>query len=667
MSISPTFRCYLFQARFIALATSLSASLILSAGVQAAEFIERVSSSADAPEFNNNSSEPFVSASGRFVAFVSNATNIEPGNNSRRQIYLTQRLSGDVRRVSVDAMGAAGNSDSVQPSVSSDGRFVAFASQSTNFSSMDSDSALDIYLHDMATQTTQLISKASNGSSAGNGSSSLPVISADGRFVVFSSTADNLVADDTNGLSDVFIANRETGDVSLVSAGLGGAASNGRSVAPDVSANGRFVSFLSLASNLIADDLDSRQDAFVSDQSTGSITRANTTASGGPGGASVTAASISLDGSTVAFFALGTGLVPGVGGRDIYLKTLSTGDIQALNVSDFADTGANIQVESISLDSQGCNVSYDLATRDVQSAVLDISVHVYNCQSGNTRSITQTPVSDDDIAANNLSLNPSIDSVGRNLVFSTLASNLGTPDTNALNDVYLLDAGEPCGVDRAELRRVLKDTLWAMLSLPCEPAPQSATVEAIFDELDINDLDTTWALFTFTSQGPDANQYVRATGDTVLKAGQGFWIRQDTGTDVEIRMPAQSNEIVVDTLSAVCAAGTACYGIELSGDRALTPWNMVGNPYSESTAFDQVRVTAPAGSCADTDGCSITQALDVTQANLLRAPFFSWDDTAVVPDYRNFEAGGQLDVWSAAWMFERGDAEGNAPTVVLAK
>jgi Tol biopolymer transport system component len=153
-----------------------------------------------------------ISADGRFVAFVSDAQNLVPGAPSGgEKVYVHDRLTGITERVSVDSVGNLGDRPSSRPWISSDGRFVAFFSLATNLVPGDTNGAGDVFVYDRQTRTTERMS-VDSFANQGDGDSFNLSISADGRFVAFDSVAINLVSQDTNGLSDVFVHDRRSPD-----------------------------------------------------------------------------------------------------------------------------------------------------------------------------------------------------------------------------------------------------------------------------------------------------------------------------------------------------------------------------------------------------------------------------------------------------------------------
>jgi Tol biopolymer transport system component len=178
-------------------------------------------------------------------------------------------------RVSVDSNGVEANDDSFTPASSADGRFVAFQSSASNVVAGDTNGTSDVFVHDRQTGQTSRVSIASDGAQANPHSrfpSGDPSISADGRFVAFHSGANNLVAGD-NFFADVFVHDRQTGQTSQVSVASDGAQGDRDSLAPSISADGRFVAFHSEGANLVMDDTNGVADVFVHDRQTRQTSR----------------------------------------------------------------------------------------------------------------------------------------------------------------------------------------------------------------------------------------------------------------------------------------------------------------------------------------------------------------------------------------------------------
>ena len=186
---------------------------------------------------------PAISGDGRFVAFVSGSPDLDPMYpNTLSDIFVHDRLAGTTQQVSVDSFGTGGNENSKHPVISADGRFVAFQSYASNLVADDTNGFPDVFVHDRRQKTTERVSVDSFGVGGNKPSGRHPhAMSADGRFVAFESYASNLVADDTNGWSDIFVHDRHERTTERVSAGLEDYQHNWRGVA--ISADGRIVAF----------------------------------------------------------------------------------------------------------------------------------------------------------------------------------------------------------------------------------------------------------------------------------------------------------------------------------------------------------------------------------------------------------------------------------------
>src|ERR671934_245437 len=286
-------------------------------------------------------SAAMISANGRYVAFSSTAQNLVPGKPTfTRDVYVYDRQTGAVERASVPQAGGWANGPSDAPSVSNDG-VVVFQSPPSHPVVGDGNGAQDVFLRDTGAGTTALVSHTAAGA-PGDGASSVgvPGVTPDGRVVAFSSSASNLVPGDTNLAPDAFLYDRSTDAFTLVSTGLGGAPARGTSSDPTVSADGRRVAFASFAPNLVADDNDGATDVFVRDLASGITLRASVAMDGGdPNGASQLPA-ISPDGSDVAFASKASDLVAGDGGGWDAFASTPAFDADAPVVSCGAPDGA---------------------------------------------------------------------------------------------------------------------------------------------------------------------------------------------------------------------------------------------------------------------------------------------------------------------------------------
>lgn len=274
----------------------------------------RVSISSTGAQGNGSSGVPRLSADGRFVAFGSGASNLVLGDtNGQADVFVHDRQTGETTRVSVSSTGAQGNGTSGfqfgANSISTDGRFVAYFSYASTLVAGDTNGTADCFVHDRQTGQTTRVSVSSAGAQ-GNDHSFDPSVSSDGRFVAFWSWASNLVAGDTNGGADAFVHDRQTGQTTLVSVSSAGAQGTGESWYPSLSADARFVTFSSNASNLVPGDTNGFVDVFVHDRYTGQTARASVSSAGDQSNGDSSWSLISADGRFVAFWSTATNLVP---------------------------------------------------------------------------------------------------------------------------------------------------------------------------------------------------------------------------------------------------------------------------------------------------------------------------------------------------------------------
>jgi Tol biopolymer transport system component len=297
--------------------------------------VERISTSSAGVDSDALSGGSALSADGRYVIFDSIASNLVAGDtNSVYDLFIRDRQTGTTSRLPIAGVTQS-NGTSYNADISPDARFVTFESNATNLVAGDTNFVFDIFVLDRNTTTTTRVSIATGGTQA-NDISRDAAISADGRFVAFYSFASNLVAGDTNGAGDVFVHDRNTGTTTRVSIPTGGGEGTGGSFSPDISADGRYVVFESGASNLVAGDTNGQADIFLHDRTTG-ITSRVSVATGGvqATGGAATWATISADGRFIAFASAATNLVAGDtnGASDIFVHDRITGVTTCLTIS----------------------------------------------------------------------------------------------------------------------------------------------------------------------------------------------------------------------------------------------------------------------------------------------------------------------------------------------
>ncbi len=271
---------------------------------------ERVSLSTAGAQGNKDSFGGSISADGHYVAFMSQASNIvTPDYVSTLDCYVHDRWGGTTLRVSnVPGGGGPGNLHSYWPVISADGLFVAYHSAASNLLPTDFNGTVDVFVYDMTSGLNELVSVSSSGLQ-GNFASSFPSISTDGRFVAFHSIAGNLVAGDTNGWQDVFVRDRLLATTERISVGAGGVEADADCGWAVISADGNWVSFESAATNLVAGDSNALVDIFLADRARASVERVNLDNAGAQANGPSAGTGVSADGRWVAFGSSATNLV----------------------------------------------------------------------------------------------------------------------------------------------------------------------------------------------------------------------------------------------------------------------------------------------------------------------------------------------------------------------
>ncbi|MFK7804118.1 MAG: FG-GAP-like repeat-containing protein, partial [Anaerolineae bacterium] len=399
--------------------------------------IDRVSIASDGTEGDAWSSDPAISADGAYITFSSSSKNLIVNDRNRRSdIFIHNRITGVTERISISSSGSEANGASFRPDISADGRYVVFQSDATNLVEGDDNDAVDIFLHDRQSGTTQLVSVNSNGDT-GNGDSKRPAISADGSTIVYESEATNLVIIDQNDLQDIFFYDTTNGTTTMASVASAGSQANQESWGADVSDDGNFIAFASEATNLVAGEVDDTSDIYVRDRR-GFITRVvSIPDSGTPVRNSSREGSISDSGDRVAFGANFDTLVPEDTNEkaDIFTHIISSGDTERRSTaSDGSQADSLSQSPAISGD--GLSVAFvsyadnldgsavevrDVFLRDLQTdSLLRVSV---NMAGGNSYSASEYPV---------------VSADGRYVAFESYGP-LILSDTNQKGDIYVYD------------------------------------------------------------------------------------------------------------------------------------------------------------------------------------------------------------------------------------
>lgn len=381
---------------------------------------------------------PVISADGRYVAFRSDAAELP--NGGVQDVFLHDTVSGDTTLVSVDSDENPGNGTSRDLAISADGRYVVFRSAATNLVTGDNNGVNDIFLRDTLNTTTTRISVDSSGIEA-NGNSFYPDISDDGRYVVFYSTATNLVSGDTNGVLDVFRHDTTTGATTRISLDSSASQANGNSLYPAISADGRYVAFESTATNLVTGDTNARSDIFRHDTLTGATTRVSVDSGSIQGNNPSYRPVISADGRYIAFESSASNLVSGDSNvaYDIFRHDTTTGDTIRVSVDSAGNQSSSMDNSNHpAISDDGRYVVFDSSATNLVSGdtILGADVFMHDTQTGDTNHVS---VDASGIAANGVSVFPEISADGRYVVYYSAADNLVSEDGNSVDDAFRVD------------------------------------------------------------------------------------------------------------------------------------------------------------------------------------------------------------------------------------
>ena len=242
---------------------------------------QRVSVATGGTQATGVSLLPAISDDGRFVAFISTAADLVASDtNGVRDVFVRDRQLLTTTLVSLDSFGTQANQHSYRLAISDDGRYVAFTSAADNLVANDTNGSIDAFVRDRQTNTTSRVSLTVTGQESANATVAGSIaISGDGRYVTFGSTANDLLGpgNDTNGVVDVFVRDRQAGITERVSVDSANAQANNSSSGGAISGDGRYVTFSSVATNLVSDDTNGMQDIFVRDRQTGTTSRVSLT------------------------------------------------------------------------------------------------------------------------------------------------------------------------------------------------------------------------------------------------------------------------------------------------------------------------------------------------------------------------------------------------------
>lgn len=402
----------------------------------------RASISTFVVEGNDSSTSAVISGNGGFIAFTSVSTTLVSNAVSGiSNVYVRDINSGITELISVTSGGSGGSAASFSPSISSDGRYVVFVSQATDLvAGLDDNLANDIFMRDRQAGTTVRISQTSVGG-VGNFGSVKPRISPDGRYIVFESSATNLEGTpDTNNSPDIFLWDQTAAVMERVSLTAAGGIPAAGSFSPGVSADGRYIVYHSGAVDMVTGDLGVAVDVFIRDRQLARTERVSVAFPFGDPNADSFDASISHDGRYVAFASEASNLVSGTdvnGQSDIFIRDLVTLTTQVVSRSTSGALGFGESSEPrISGDGRRVVFQSDAPNLVDGDTNGSIDIFVRDLLSGVTQRVSVRTFGVQASDQENSS-SPSISTDGRTVAFESRSEDLVDDDSNGVSDVFI--------------------------------------------------------------------------------------------------------------------------------------------------------------------------------------------------------------------------------------
>ncbi|MDO8916095.1 MAG: chitobiase/beta-hexosaminidase C-terminal domain-containing protein, partial [Coriobacteriia bacterium] len=425
-----------------AFAATAAVVFALSSAAPALGAVDRTVRISPATEVMNASANPSVSADNKYVCFSSEASNVLPEGqdlNGVSDVFVYDRTTAITERVSVDAGGIEANGWSGSPTISANGRWVAFLSYATNLTPDRTAGLLALFLKDRETGAITCITPAV----ADLGNTAIrPSLSANGEYVTFQSSADDIVLPDTNTTSDVFLYSHAAGTIERISVDVRNAMAQvwGESVNPVINANGTLIVFQSDAPTLVDGDTNGVNDIFMWDRTNPSdpaCTRVSVAQDGTQADGPSSFPTISSDGLVVAFASFATNLTADTnnGFSDIVVKTLSGGAIRNMT----KDGNANVVTDTVSLDADGSHVAFSSEASNLVQGDYNTFADVFVATTADgvvTRQSLHTYGREGDGPSGS----PWLDQAADYVAFSSFATQLvDTPDTNETTDIFVRD------------------------------------------------------------------------------------------------------------------------------------------------------------------------------------------------------------------------------------
>ncbi|HVL32231.1 MAG TPA: hypothetical protein VM600_01460 [Actinomycetota bacterium] len=424
---------------FIFVAVAVASLLVTAAApARASGSTSPASVSSGGAASNGYSAYPSTSGDGLLVAFTSAASNLSARDqHDNFDVFVRDRRAGRTIFASPSRLGGTSNGHSIESSLADDGSAVAFSSDASDLVSGDFNGVSDVFVRDLVAVRTERVPDAS---SEPNGPSGWPSVSGDGRYVAYESAASNLVPHDGNGATDVFIYDRLTKATERISVTSSGGEADGWSIRPAISPDARYVAFTSIAPDLVEGDTNGEADVFLRDRLHGTTEIISVSSSETPavGGWSIDA-DVSDGGRFVAFTSEAANLAPGDSGSrtDVFVRDRVLGTTTLASRTTRGSSGNGYSGHP-SISADGSAVAFDSTASDL--VVADVNgrsdVFVYDAASASIALVSRGA---GDLPGTDHSLAPSLSGDGTSVAFASDAATLVVPDLNAARDVFVRD------------------------------------------------------------------------------------------------------------------------------------------------------------------------------------------------------------------------------------
>jgi Tol biopolymer transport system component len=503
----------------------LAVLLVASSSAALGQVTTRASVATGGSAGNSNSHSGATTPDGRYVAFMSGATNLVPGDtNAQPDIFVRDRVLGTTERVNVGPNGVQANGASGgSVPISADGRYVVFDSSATNLVAGGTNGQNLVFLRDRLNGTTECISVSSSGTQA-NAYCASSAITPDGRYVAFQTAADNLVPGDMNYVADVFLRDRLTGTTELVSLSSTGLQGDGPSAAASLSSDARYVAFVSVATDFVPGHMSGQDEVYLRDRQLGTTVCVSIATNGSTGNGASNSPSISGNGRFVAFESSATNFFPGDsnGLHDVFVHDRTLGVTELVSISLGGTTAAGDSTHA-SISADGNLVAFTSTANDLVTGDTNAKADVFlrDRRSGTT---TRVSVSTSGAQADNACVSDRISSGGRYVVFETKSDNLVSGGTPGATDVYVHDG------DATAFTSLCDPGAAGVIACPCANAPSgagrgcdnsSSTGGASLSASGAAYLTMDTLVFTTSSETPTATSIV-LQGTSLLTSGVAF-------------------------------------------------------------------------------------------------------------------------------------------------